>query len=191
MRTYIVTEGKLEAALLERLLKCHPVLEGRRIEVRASGIQSTALFAAHTLLVLRHEPVAVIFSPETVSPDRVEEQRSFPETFLGEVAAPGTLLVLMVPPDVAVLLFQDEGIINAVVPGPLSFEDRIRARYVPRLVLTEQFTRAGEGPFPEALNQRIARADLSPLWRLEVLKPLEDFLLRVSHVQAAGSPASP
>ncbi len=80
---------------------------------------------------------------------------------------------------------------RAVLPAPLSVEDRVRARYEPEVVLAEQLAQAGEGPFLEALAQRLAGADLSVLWRLDALKPLEDFLLRVSEVQPAWSPEAP
>ncbi|MCY1021161.1 hypothetical protein [Pyxidicoccus sp. MSG2] len=190
MRTYIVTEGKLESALLERLVQCHPVLRERVIQMHPMENRTSAHMAARTLLILRHEPVAMINSPETLSPRLLAEQRAFLEWRLGEAGAPEDWLVVLVPPNVAVLLFRDDAIMSAVLPGRLSIEERIRGRYEPRAVLTELFAGAGEGPFPEALIQRIARADLSPLWRLEVLQTLETFLLRVSRVQEAGSPAT-
>ena len=191
MKTHIVTEGKLEAVLLERLVRCHPVLRERVIKMHPMENRSSAHIAAGTLLTLRHEPVAHISSPETLSPGLLAERRGFLEWRLGEAGAPEDWLVVDVPPNVAVLLFRDDAIMSAVLPGPLSLEDRIRGRYEPHAVLTELFARAGEGPFPEALMQRIARADLSPLWRLEVLQPLEAFLLRVSRTQEAGRQESP
>lgn len=192
MKAHIVTEGKLEAVLLERLVQCHPVLRERVIKMHPMDYRSSAHFAARTLLVLRHEPVAMINSPETLSPWLLAEQRAFLEWRLGEAGAPEDWLVVLVPPNVAVLLFRDDAIMSAVLPGTLSVEDRIRGRYEPRAVLAELFTRAGEGPFPEALMQRIARADLSSLWRLDVLQPLEAFLLRVSRPrEASGQDSAP
>jgi hypothetical protein len=190
MKTHIVTEGKLEAALLERMVQCHPVLRERAIKMHPMDNRSSANMAARTLLVLRHEPVAHISNPETLSPEFLAERRGFLEWRLGEAGPPEDWMVVDVPPNAAVLLFRDDQLMRAVLPGELSFEDRIRGRYEPRAVLTELFARVGEGPFPEALIKRIFRADLSPLWRLEVLQPLEAFLLRVSRVQEAGSPAT-
>ncbi|MFP2905689.1 hypothetical protein ACLESD_11660 [Pyxidicoccus sp. 3LFB2] len=191
MKTHIVTEGKLEAALLERLVQCHPVLRHNVIKVRPTGGRSPAHSGARTILILRREPVAMINSPETVSQRLLGEQRAFLEWRLGEAGALEDWVVVLVPPDVAVLLFRDDAILNAVLPAPLSVEDRIRGRYEPRAVLTETFARAGEGPFPDALIQRIVHTDLTPLWRLEVLQPLEAFLLRVSQPQPTESPATP
>jgi hypothetical protein len=153
--------------------------------------RSSANRTARTLLVLRHEPVAHISNPETLSPEFLAERRGFLEWRLAEAGPPEDWLVVDVPPTTAVLLFRDDELMRAVLPGELSFEDRIRGRYEPHAVLTELFARAGEGPFPEALMQRIARADLSPLWRLEVLQPLEAFLLRVSRTQEAGRQEGP
>jgi hypothetical protein len=192
MKTFIVTEGAVAGVLMERLVRCHPVLRERRVVVRAADYRSSVWFKSRTLLCLKHVPVAAVFNPETVHPDYLSERRGFAEQYIGEASwTPGDFLIFDVPPNVAVLLFQDEGVMRGVLPAPLSIEDRVRARYEPEVVLAEQLAQAGEGPFLEALAQRLAGADLSGLWRLDALKPLEEFLLRVSEVQPAWSPEAP
>ena len=191
MKTFIVTEGEVTAVLMERLVRCHPVLRERSVVVRAGEYRTGVMFKTRTLLSVKHVPVAAVFNPETVHPTYLEERRGFAEGYIGEAGPPDDFLIFDVPPNVAVLLFQDEDVMRAFLPAPLSVEDRVRARYEPEVVLAEQIAQAGEGPFLEALAQRLAQADLSVLWRLDALKPLEDFLLRVSEVQPTWSPEAP
>ncbi|NMO13765.1 hypothetical protein HPC49_05650 [Pyxidicoccus fallax] len=103
----------------------------------------------------------------------------------------GKYLVFMVPPEVESLLFLDEGVVKAVMPVPVSIEDRVRGRYEPLKVLDEIFKWDGEGTPPEVLSQRLANADLSAVWKHELLRPLESFLLEVCFGQPSSSPSAP
>ncbi|MCP3140409.1 hypothetical protein [Pyxidicoccus xibeiensis] len=136
-------------------------------------------------------PVALVASAESVNPYRVADQVALRELYLKEHVPWAKYLVFMVPPEVESLLFLDEGIVNAVLPGPVSLEDRVRGRYEALKVLEELFARVGEGPLPDVLIQRLAQADLSALWKLELLKPLEAFLLEVCRGQSPPSPSAP
>ncbi len=60
--------------------------------------------------------------------------------------------------------------------------------YEPKRILSEVFTQAGK-PFPKALIQRLSRTNLSALWKLPVLQPLERFLLGGAQAQHPGNPA--
>jgi hypothetical protein len=187
MRTYIVTQRSVPQALVKRLLRDHPVLRRRDVHVfDDEGGTTTSL--ARTILSSWHEPVALILDTKTIDPGSIAERRGFAEWHVGAAGSREDWEIIQCIPEVEVLLFQDEDILHKLLPAPLSFEQRIVARYEPKRILSEVFTQAGK-PFPKALVQRISRTNLSALWRLPVLQPLERFLLGGSQPQHPGNPA--
>ncbi len=189
MTAFILTGEPLHAAIMERLVKGHPSLRVQDIRARSYDGNLPGRAVAH--FRRSSNPVALVASAESVNPYRVADQVALRELYLREHASWAKYLVFMVPPEVESLLFLDEGVVSAVLPGPVSIEDRVRGRYEGVKVLEELFTRAGEGPLPDVLIQRLAHADLSAVWKYEVLKPLEAFLLEVCFGQSSPSPAAP
>ncbi|WP_224243592.1 hypothetical protein [Hyalangium gracile] len=187
MTTYVVTKGPIEQAMVKRLLREHPILRRRDIQVLVRE-RSTLTSVARTILSTRHEPVAVILDTKTMDPGAILEQRHLAEWHVGAAGLREEWEIVQGVPEFAVLLFQDEDALRSLLPVSLSFEQRIVARYEPKRVLTEVFAQAGK-PYPEALVRRIARTRLSHLWKLPVLQPLERFLHGGSQAQHAGDPA--
>jgi hypothetical protein len=186
MTAYLVAEGPVEQAMMKRLVRDHPVLRRRDIQIRDGG--GGASSAARTILSVRHEPVALILDAKTIDPDSIAEERGYVEWHLGTAGLREEWEYVMVAPEATVLLFQDQLVLRSLLPKPLSFEQRIVARYEPRRILNEVFTQAGK-PFPKALIQRLSKTNLAPLWKLPVLQPLERFLLGEPQAQHPGSPA--
>jgi hypothetical protein len=186
MTAYIVTEGLVEQAMMKRLMRDHPVLHRRDIRVCDSGGGATSV--ARTILAVDHEPVAVILDTKTINPKAIAEERGYVEWHLGTAGLREEWEHIMVTPEVTLLLFQDQGALRALLPAPLSFEQRIVARYEPKRILSEIYAQAGK-PFPQALIRRLSRTNLSPLWKLPILQPLERFLLGGSQAQHPGHPA--
>jgi hypothetical protein len=189
MTSFILTQEPLHEAILDRMVKSHPSLREQDIRVRSYGGNLPGRAKSHFLR--SSAPVALVASAESVNPYRVADQLELREGYLREHVPWAKYLVFMVPPEVESLLFLDEGVVKAVLPGPVSLEDRVRGRYDPLRVLDELFERAGEGPLPEVLIQRLAQADLSAVWKHELLKPLEAFLLEVCFGQPASPPPTP
>jgi hypothetical protein len=187
MTTYVVTEGPVQGAMLKSLVRSHPLLRRRRIQVLETGGRKSAASKACSLLLMEREPAAVLLDTKTIEPRAIEERRYFAEWVLERGGAPEEWQLTLVVPEVTVLLFQNEEILRSLLPGPLSFEQRIVARYEPTRILTEVFAQAGK-PFPATLIRRLARAELSPLWKLPILQPLERFLLSDPHVRRVGEP---
>jgi hypothetical protein len=185
LRNYIVTQGLVEQAMLKRLVQNHPGLRRRDIRVLESGGGSSSV--ARTILAVDHDPVAVILDTKTIDRDAIAEQRGFMEWHLGTAGLREEWEIIQVVPQVVALLFQDENLLRLLLPAPLSVEQRIVARYEPKRILTEVFTQAGK-PFPQALIRKISRTNLGGLWKLEVLQPLERFLLGGSQPQHPGAP---
>ncbi len=172
---YVITEGPLEGAMLKRLVRSHPQLRRRRIKVIAAGRGSNLASLARTILIQDREPTAVLLDTKTIDQEAIAERRGLVEYLLDGGGPPEMWHLTMMVPETAVLLFQNEQVLRSLLPGPLSFEQRIVARYEPTRMLSEVFAQAGK-PFPKTLIQRISRADLSPLWKLPLLQPLERFL---------------
>jgi hypothetical protein len=187
MSTYVVTKGPVELAMMKRLVRDHPGLRGRDIQVFARE-RSNLTSVARTILSTSHEPVALIMDTKTIDPDAIAEQRGFAEWHVGAAGLREDWEIIHCVPEVVVLLFQDEGVLRSLLPVPLSFEQRIVARYEPKRILSEVFTQAGK-PYPKALIQRLSRTRLSALWKLPVLQPLERFLLGEPQAQHPGNPA--
>jgi hypothetical protein len=189
MTAFILTEEPLQVAILERLVRSHPALGPQDIRVRYSEGDIAARARNH--FMHSSNPVALVSSGYFLHPNDVRVEAALRESYLRGHVPHAKFLVFMVTPEIESLLFQDEGIVNAVLPGPVSIEDRVRGRYEPHKVLGELFSRAGEEDFTDALIQRLAHVDFSALWKLEMLKPLEDFLLEVTFGRASPSPTSP
>jgi hypothetical protein len=187
MRQYIVTQGLVEQAMMKRLVRDHPVLRRREIQVIARELGG-ASSAARTILAVDHDPVALIVDTNSIDRTAIAEQRGLTELHLGDGGLREEWEIIQGVPQVVALLFQDEDILSSLLPAPLSFEQRIVARYEPKRILTEAFTQAGK-PFPEALIRKLRRTNLSALWKLEVLQPLERFLLGGSLPQQPDAPA--
>lgn len=185
MSVSLITEGLIEQAMMKRLVRNHPILRCSRIRFVGAG---NAISMGRTLLVRYRDPVALIVDTKTIEPRAIAEQRGLMEWLLERAGDRDEWECVLVTPEVPVLLFQDEDVLRSLLPKPLSFEQRIVARYEPTRVLKEVFTSAGK-PFPKALIQRIAKVNLAALWKLPVLQPLERFLLGGSQPQHPGNPA--
>jgi hypothetical protein len=173
----IVTEGQLDEALIGQLLRSHPALRDLNIRVRAAGGRSAAQSKARTILTERREPVALVVDADTVDPRAVQQQRGFLEARLEQTAPPEEWRVILIVPEIEVLLFEDEKILQALVPQKPSPEDLIRARYEPKRVLERLLEKAGGRAALDA-RLRLGIVDLQSLWRSEALRPLEEFLLQ-------------
>ena len=173
MSMVVVTDGPVQGAMLKRMVRGHSLLRRRKIRVFEKRL--TAAVLARQLMIETGDPTAVVAGTRTIDPDGIAEQRGYAEYFLGGGGPREMWHLTLVVPETTVLLFQNKQVLQWLLPGPLSFEQRIVARYEPTRILSEVFTQAGK-PFPGALVRRISRADLSPLWKLPLLQPLERFL---------------
>jgi hypothetical protein len=189
MSTSIVTTGHVAGGILKRLVEGHPRLrdQGIEIDVVTDG-RGGACMTASSIRNLHHVPVAVVTDSDTLSPDVMAEARGMMEYSIGGLwPSQGQWYVQLISPEVAVLLFRDEQLLRSLLPVSPSFEQLIRGRYEPNRVLAELFAQAGEKPFPDVLLRRLEQADLSSLWSLPELRPLEEFLLAKSAAQQPGT----
>ncbi|HEX8701685.1 MAG TPA: hypothetical protein VF815_22850 [Myxococcaceae bacterium] len=173
MSMYVLTDGPVQCAMLKRMVRGHPLLRRRKIKVFEDS--GTPAVGARHIMIETGDPTAWVAGTKTIDPGGIAEKRGYAEYFLGGGGPREMWHLTLVVPETTVLLFQNKQVLQSLLPGPLSFEQRIVARYEPTRILSEVFAQAGK-PFPGALVRRIARADLSPLWKLSLLQPLERFL---------------
>ncbi len=181
MTCHIVTEGPAEMRLLQLLLKPELDQAKGRARVIEGGGWSGAESLARSIVVVPQEPAALVVDADTTNPARVKEYRRFLEHSLGSVAPHPLWAVYVVVPEVEVLLTQDLGILEALVGGPVSQEQAIRARYEPKAVLAELMTERGISP--DEFARRLRKVDLGPLRRVSPIPELREFLARA--LQAA------
>lgn len=189
MSTRIVTTGRVAGGIIRRLVEGHPRLrdQGIKIDVVTDG-RGGAVMTASTIRNLHHVPVAVVADADTLSPFMMANEAGLMEYAIGGLGpSRGQWYVQLIPPEIAVLLFRDEQLLRSLLPVSPSFEQLIRGRYEPNRVLAELFAQAGERPFPDVLLRRLEQADLSSLWSVPELRPLEAFLLEKSAAQQPGT----
>ena len=194
-KVIVIAESLVGQKLMERLLACHPRLRSERIPVRESenrfGTQSTA----RTILVTKRIPVAVVMDADRDDPPEIRQfeyhSRDMMEAVLSAVALYRFWCVTYLKPCLEVLLFREPLLRQGVLPTAPTAEQLQRAQQEPRQVLAELFTRAGGPPYPEALLQWLQHVDLSPLWSIRGLRPLEAFLLRQFETQPEDAPDGP
>ena len=183
MSAVIVTDGAFAQLLLEQMVRQHPLLRSRELRVSDAGEWSGAQSKARTILVLKHQPVALVADAGAFEPEGITEQRCFLEWGLEQVAPRHRWRVILLIPQVEGLLFRNERLLRALVEDMPSFEQTIRARYEPRRVFAELMRHEGRRSLPAVLPQRLAQAELMPLWALPEFLPLESFLLEKSAAQ--------
>lgn len=180
MSIVILTEAPVTRKLVERLIDCHPLLHGQDIQLREPDSRSGVISRARTILIVRHEPVAVVADADQVDPEEDEEynQRALMKHLIGKAAPLSEFRVLFFRPCTEALFFRYESLRRALLPVEPSEQQLRRARRRPKRVLAELFAQSAEGPYPEALLKRLDRVDPSVLWSHRKFKRLESFLLR-------------
>lgn len=190
MSVVIITESPVARKLTERLVACHPVLRERQIEFRDTEGRHPTISKAHTILSVKHMPVAILADADQDregEEDADYDQRSLIESILFDVASFRAWRVLLFEPSMDRLLFRNEALRRAVLPVEPTEKQLRRARRRPKRVLAELFAQAGEQDWTQALIQRLDQVDPSVLWTTsKKLKCLESFLLRRARAQPAG-----
>lgn len=138
--TALVTESKIDAEIWSALLSIRGI-EGVRV-VGSDG-RSEAISRAHTILVAKRDPVALVLATDTHDPQVAESARANARHFvrMGAGDIPGEVFV--VHPSCEALLLANEEILSEVFQQSLSEGERVRAEYEPRRVIEEHFGRNG------------------------------------------------
>jgi hypothetical protein len=190
VKVKLFAEGNLNAALLERLVACHPRMREQGVGVYARETRSSVASGGQTSLSRWGLPTAVVVNVAD-SRDSVWMQRWELESELIMVAPTTEWRIVLLEPGVEGLLLRERGLLRELLPGEPSAEQLERARSEPRQVLAELYAQAGQKDYPQALLRRLSEVDLSPLWATPELHPLEEFLLEKLYAPPPPRPYPP
>ncbi|HLM73510.1 MAG TPA: hypothetical protein VK459_12485 [Polyangiaceae bacterium] len=171
----IVTEGKLDAEIVRKLLEPEIRSSDRRIHFTCAGGWSLAESTARSILAVRQEPVALIVNADSSRIDRIEERRRFLEESLREVATGAVFHVVLFVPEIEVLFFHPDVISQLLgTSKELSDAERTRAEYEPKRVLESL------GLSRDVISRKLPRLDLTPVKAHTDVAELRSFVLGVN-----------
>jgi hypothetical protein len=102
---------------------------------------------ARTILATRWEPVAVMVDADAVGDRSIGERRAGLGEVLGQFGAPSLFRVLLFVPEMEAAFFHDQRLVDDLTAGrALTAEDKVRAEYEPRNVLSRLLREQGREP---------------------------------------------
>jgi hypothetical protein len=133
MKVFVVTEGQTDAQFFQLLLS-------HRVEtaftVVPAGGKSATISLAQSLLISRHEPVALIIDADSVFVEGVREQERLYHDMLLSRSMQTPFLLLLAVPEMEYLFFESQEVLSAVGMKP-SDRQAIDAKYQPKQVLDQ------------------------------------------------------
>lgn len=167
----IITEGALEAFILERLLSPH-LGEAVRVYIREGGGAAPVSSARSRLADgLR---VALVLNTGTLSFGKIRNRMARLEDLLGMVAFRDRWKIVLLRPEVEILFFHDLEILRQLVGREATEEELTRAQAHPKQVLAELLGVQPKDLLPE-LRQRLDSIDLRPLAAHPQIRALLEF----------------
>ena len=174
MKCHVVVEGEQDARLIEQLVR--PSYGPEQVRIVVAGGASAVTSIARTILATRREPVVVMVDADAVSKRGIGERRAGIEEALGQFGAPGLFRVLLFVPEMEAVFFHDRRLVDELTGGrPLTAEERVRAEYEPRKVLSRLLREQGRDP-SEWIRDAAARVNLAAARELPEVKELEHSL---------------
>jgi hypothetical protein len=167
----IVTEGDLEAFILERVLRPH-LGAAIRMYIRKGGGAAPVSSARSRLADgLR---VALVLNSGTLSFGKIRNRMALLESLLGMVAFRDRWKIVLWRPEVEILFFHDLEILRQLVGREATQEELMRAQAQPKQVLAELLGVQPKDLLPE-LRQRLDSIDLRPLAAHPQIRALLEF----------------
>ena len=182
MNCYIVAESENDVLLLQTLLGPELKHYNGSVRVLNRHPRSSVLSTAQMLRVARHQPVALVLDANTVNPGLINDQKDWVVAYMGEPHRGLLWDVFLAVPALGVLLAPSQQFLEALLGGPVTVEQAVRARYEPGAVLDE--LTAERGISRADLLKRLAAMDLTPLRERSPIPELKAFLERASRLKA-------
>jgi hypothetical protein len=178
MKVFVVTEGQIDALFFELLLS-HNV-ETAFTDIPAGG-KSATISLAQSLLISRHEPIALIIDADSVFAEGVREQEQFYRDMLLSRSMQTPFLLLLAVPEMEYLFFESQEVLSAVGMKP-SERQAIDAKFQPKQVL-DQLLRKKDWTRTEFFKQLPPTA-IDQLAKLPLLSNLIGFVKRPQGLQS-------
>lgn len=187
MKAVIITEGRTDQLLLERLLESL-ALPKQQYQVMAAAGQSSAESLARTYLADSDFPVALVLDADTTEEERVREQELILNESLRSVGPSRPFLVLLAKPEVAECLFEDRATAEALFGKALTDEQWTRAQFQPYRVARELVYGPNVKTWsPSELIQSLNASALARVAQSPLIARLRDFIIEATSLVGSGS----
>lgn len=173
MNAYVVTENRLVADLLRRVL---PALEDEGIHVVDDAERSSAISLARTLLMSRGKPVLLVLDSGTVDADHLSEQRVTVGEMLHAAAVRSPAEVVLAEPALEAVLFESPEHLERTLQVPMTEREKVEGLYRPREVLQKLLERSARVRDPAALVASIDEPFAAELAGHPLFRRIRDFL---------------
>lgn len=168
---YIVTEGSLDAVILKKLLPAD-LIQATQFVVAEDSYSARSL--SSTILATRQVPTAMVVNGETEDASAAREQRELLRFILRQASAGIPCEVFVATPEVAVVLFADKMLLEALFQIPLSDVAWEQERHHPGKFLREALS--SHSLTIEQLLDRLTDPQLAFLRDHPLIKEITQFL---------------
>lgn len=169
-KTYIITEGEFDSALLKQILP-DITTHNQAVGVIAARGYSSALAIARSVLLQTGQPALLLIDADTNDLSRIKEKQSFIEDYV-RINGLSCKVILAVP-ELEILFFDNKGALEDVLQKEISEDYWNLALLSPRKAL-EELT----GDSREAANRLLSdRRFKDQVERTPIINEIKSFLL--------------
>ena len=178
-RPYVITEGKLDAEILQRLL---PATIAQNVIFVDGGGKYGAKSMASTLLVTRQRPVALVIDADTLDPAVLQEQQDSARALLRQVSPGVPFEVFLAKPEIEEVFFQDQALVERILQTTFTPREWEYIQYDPKKLLAENSMPV------QAILDQLSEADIQLLREHSLIKEIGQFLASVVAVDLTPKP---
>ncbi len=164
---YLVTEGKFDKALFEKIL---PENYQNNVQVIESGGYSAALSMAISILSLSLGKVILVVDAESNSENVALEKRSFLNSMLNRVSPSAHYKVFVISPELEAVFFQNGAVAKQLTGKKMSTAELDFAASNPKAALLKYF--GADNNTGKQLIEKIDKEVASKLRKLPMLKSI-------------------
>lgn len=178
-QAYIVTENPTAALLIEKLLpkenRC-AITYVPRTDYRWA--QSTASVLVSTKL----SPVILVLDADSIDVETISDRQVINEELIG-FKKTGRIKVILAVPEIEILLFQDQALLEELLDCEISAVDWARAEFIPRTILQKLLNDSSQPITLEELLDQLTPAMTDKLRHHPLLQEIMAFLVQTTTVQ--------
>ncbi|MTJ11466.1 hypothetical protein FJR11_02410 [Anabaena sp. UHCC 0187] len=174
---YVITEGKTDIEILQRLLPKHLIQDTQFVEgVGSYGARSLA----SSLLATRSTPVALVLDADTEDQEQISEKYDLINNLLGQAFHGIPFKVSLATPEIEVILLQDKSLIEKIAKRSFNDLEWQFAKSQPRRFLVEVFRLQKSKPVIEQIFGNISDEEIQILQQHPLIQDLINFLSSVA-----------
>ena len=166
VQKFVVTEGKTDRLLLEKVLG-----NLKHVEIKTGSGYSSALSIASTILIHHEKPVLLIVDTDSNEQTEIDERKRFVHNYLGTTIPGAVFKVIFVEPELEAIFFQDVTVAEHLLDRSLTQEELESARLHPK-----QFLKDNQVRDTFELIRKLDSDDIAKLNQLRIFKKLHSFI---------------